>query len=63
MRPGPARERKERFSKTCRRWLMAPFALGSLGGKRLRHRSSFLGALLVSACYVTALCWEQRAVT
>ena len=43
---------------TCPRWLMAPFALGSLGVKgRLRHRS-FLEAVAVTVFDVAARSWE-----
>ena len=45
-------------SGTCPRWLMAPFALGSLGVQSLLRHRSLLGALVFRACYVLARCWE-----
>ena len=41
-------------SGTCPRWLMAPFALGSLGVESLLRHRSLLGALVFKDCYVAA---------
>ena len=45
-------------SGTCPRWLMAPFALGSLAVQSLLRHRSLLGALVSRDVYVAARSWE-----